>query len=106
MTVERFWKSLVGAMLLVTTTAVAPSYAAARARVYVRVGPPRAVAEVRVAAPGPNYVWVPGFHRWDGGAYVWVPGAWQLPPRPRAGWVPGHWSHDRRGWFFVEGHWR
>jgi hypothetical protein len=93
------------ATLLVTMVGVLPADAAG-ARVYVRVGPPRAVAEVRVARPGPDYVWVSGYHRWDGAAYVWVPGAWQRPPRAHAAWVPGHWRHERRGWYFVEGHWR
>jgi hypothetical protein len=51
-------------------------------------------------------VWIAGYHRWDGRAYVWVPGHWALPPRPRRAWVPAHWEHDRRGWFFVDGHWR
>ena len=49
---------------------------------------------------------VPGYHMWNGGAYVWAPGRWMLPPRARAAWVPARWVRDRRGWYFVEGHWR
>src|SRR5206468_4058280 len=56
---------------------------AADARIYVRVGPPRAIVETRVVAPGPQHVWITGYHRWDGAAYVWVPGRWELPPRGR-----------------------
>jgi YXWGXW repeat-containing protein len=82
----------------------APTWAAAR--VYVRVGPPARVVEVRTAAPGPRYVWVEGYHRWDGRAYAWVPGRWVVPPRARAVWVPARWVHERRGWYFVPGHWR
>ncbi len=55
--------------------------ALADTRVYVRVGPPRAIVETRVVAPGPHHVWIAGCHRWDGAAYVWVPGRWELPPR-------------------------
>lgn len=75
-------------------------------RVYVRVGPPAPVYEVRTVAPGAGYVWVEGYHRWDGRGYVWVPGRWAVPPRSRAVWVPGHWDRDNRGYFWVQGRWR
>ena len=80
--------------------------AAFAAEVYVRIGPPRPLVERRVPAPGPGYVWTPGYHRWDGRAHVWVPGVWVMPPHRRARWAPAHWVHRRQGWFFVEGHWR
>jgi hypothetical protein len=70
--------------------------ATASAQIVVRIGPP----------PGPNYVWVPGFHRYDGRAYVWVPGHYVVPPHRHARWVPGHWAHRRGGYVWVEGHWR
>jgi hypothetical protein len=85
---------------------VAPACATPHGRVYVRIGPPAPVIEARIVAPGPRYVWIPGFYRWGGAVYAWVPGRWELPPRPRAYFVPGHWARDRRGWYFVEGHWR
>ena len=74
--------------------------------VYVKIAPPAAVVETRVAAPGPGYVWVAGFHRWDGKAYAWVPGHWVVPPRPHAAWVPGHWVHSHHGYWWKDGHWR
>lgn len=74
--------------------------------VYVRVRPPLPVPEVRVVAPGPEFVWIPGYHRWDGAAYVWVAGRWDRPPRPRAVWVEGHWRHARGGWYWTEGRWK
>jgi len=77
-----------------------------RGRVYVRVAPPPPVAERINVSPGPGYVWVPGYYVWTGTQYHWHAGAWTRPPRPRAVWVAPHWRHDRRGWFFVEGHWR
>ena len=79
---------------------------AGAADIFVRVAPPRARVERRLAAPGRGYIWTPGFHRWDGRAYVWTPGSWVLPPRARAVWVPSRWVHRRGGWVFVEGHWR
>ena len=74
--------------------------------IFVRIAPPRPIVERRVVAPGPGYVWITGYHRWDGRAYVWVPGRWELPPRPHARWVEHRWVHRRGGYVFVEGHWR
>lgn len=76
------------------------------AEVFVRIGPPRPVVERVVVRPGPGYVWIPGYHRWDGAAYVWAPGRWELPPRPRARWIAHRWVRRRGGWVFVEGRWR
>ena len=79
---------------------------AVNAEVIVRVGPPRAIVETRPLRPGPNFVWIDGYHRWDGNAYVWVPGRWEAPPRPRARWVAHRWVRRHGGWVLVEGHWR
>ena len=57
-------------------------------------------------APGRDYIWVGGYHRWDGGRYVWVPGRWDRPPRPHAHWEAHRWVKRNGGWVFVEGHWR
>lgn len=98
---KRFLAALALAGILV------PSAVSAGARVYVRIGPPAAVVEARVAAPGPHHVWIAGYHRWDGNAYAWVPGRWELPPAHYSAWVAGHWSHHAsNGWYWVEGHWR
>ncbi len=86
---------------------IALAVGSANAQVYVRIGPPPPRREVIVAQPGPNYVWVPGYHRWEGNAYVWVPGTWVVPPQPYYHrWVAGHWRHTWHGWVWVEGHWR
>ena len=77
-----------------------------RAVVYVPSRPPLGMRETIVVSPGPGYVWIPGYHRWDRGNYVWVQGRWDRPPRTHARWVPGRWRHNRHGWFWVEGHWR
>jgi hypothetical protein len=95
-------RAAVVAVLLVTGT----SLAEAGTRVYVRVGPPAAVVEVRRAAPGPRYVWVPGYHRYYRNSYVWTPGAWVIPPRRHTVWVAPRWAHSHRGYYFVAGHWR
>src|SRR5262245_17822314 len=93
------------AAMLFSLSMCAPA-CAAPTRTYVRIGPPAAIVAVRPVAPGPRYVWIDGYHRWNGRAYVWVPGRWAMPPRGHAVWVPGRWHEDRHGWYFVEGHWR
>jgi hypothetical protein len=99
----RRWVAATAAAVCVTASlACAPT----PRRVYVPVGPPAPIHEVRTSAPGPRYVWIAGYHRWNGRSYVWVPGRWALPPAARRVWVPAHWQHDRRGWFFVDGRWR
>ena len=105
----RFLKPLVSAVILTAslTAATACASAAPRGRVYVRVGPPAPIVETRIVAPGRGYVWIPGFHAWDGRAYRWRPGRWERGPRASARWVPARWIHDRRhGWYLVEGRWR
>jgi len=108
MSMRRGVRSTIGALLLAGSLlgTVACATAAPRGRLYVRVGPPAPIVETRIGAPGPGYMWLPGFYRWEGRNYVWVPGRWDRPPRARATWVPAHWARDRRGWYFVEGRWR
>jgi hypothetical protein len=102
---KKLYSVLFGAALLMSVASTA-CLAPASGRVYVRVGPPAPVYEVRAVSPGPGFVWIEGYHRWDGRAYIWTPGRWERPPRPRAAFVPGHWASDRRGYYWVEGHWR
>ena len=96
------------AILALAALSLAPvPPALAGARVYVRMGPPAAIREIRAFAPSPRHVWIAGYHRWDGHRYAWVRGRWDLPTGHSRGWVSGHWAHDRRhGWYWVEGHWK
>ena len=73
---------------------------------YASTPPPPLVVESVTGSPGSGYVWVQGYHTWNGSSYVWVPGRWVLPPHGRRGWAPGHWRHNGRGWYWVDGHWR
>ena len=78
----------------------------ASADVVIRVGPPRAIVERRGPPPGAGYVWVQGYHRWDGERHVWVEGRWDRPPHPHARWEAHRWAKRRGGWVLIEGHWR
>ena len=93
-------------VFLSTLFAFAVGIGSAQAQIVVKIRPPRAKVEHRSARPGRDYVWVPGYHRWDGRAYAWESGRWERPPRPRAVWVAPRWTHRRDGYVFVEGHWR
>jgi len=96
-----FATAALGVILTVTTACAAPS-----GRVYVTAVPPPPIVEVRRAAPGPAYVWVDGYHHWNGRAYVWTPGRWVAKPRSNSKWVKGHWEKSKKGYYYVEGRWR
>jgi len=68
-----------------------------------RVGPPPAVVERPGPPPEREFVWVGGYHRWDGACCVWVPGRWDRPPHPHLHWVAAHYVQHHGGWVFVEG---
>ena len=80
--------------------------AASFAQVVIRIGPPPPVVEQRSAPPERGFVWIDGYHRWEGDHYVWVPGAYAEPPHPHARWVAGHWDHRGGEYVWVAGHWR
>jgi YXWGXW repeat-containing protein len=67
--------------------------------------PPADLVEAVPVAPGPAYVWVPGYWVWNGG-WVWIGGRWVIRPYPHAVWVRGHWGRHGRGYAWTRGHWR
>ena len=93
-------------ILSTTLLGIALAVGSAQAQVFVRIAPPPPRHEVIIERPGPQHVWVAGYHRWDGRQYAWVPGTWVVPPQPYYHrWVPGHWRHAPGGWLWVEGRW-
>ena len=99
-------RGLFAAALLAGLVACVPYPPLGAVFIGARFGPPPAQVEVIGMAPGPGFVWVRGYYRWDGMAYLWMPGRWAQPPYARAVWVPGRWRHHPQGWYWVEGHWR
>jgi hypothetical protein len=68
--------------------------------------PPAPVAEVVVACPGPEFVWLPGYYSYGPGGYFWISGRWALPPRHHSHYFAPHWEHGPRGYIWVGGAWR
>ena len=75
-------------------------------RLYVERRPPPVRYEVLGVAPSRSAVWVGGYWRWERGDYAWVPGRWEVPGAGFRSWSPSRWAYDRRGWYFIDGHWR
>ena len=67
--------------------------------------PPPPLVEVIPAAPSPDYIWIPGHHRWNGRRYVWLGGHYDRRPQRDAHYVRGHWEHRGRVTLWVDGHW-
>ena len=87
-----------------------PALAQISAGIYVQFGPPAPVYQPVPPPPAPNYVWVPGYYRFDDGRYVWVSGRYQRSPYPAALWVHGYGGHHGKGhghgeWYWVPGYW-
>jgi hypothetical protein len=61
--------------------------------------------EAMPPSPGVEYVWVGGYHRWDGHAYIWVHGRYERRPHPAAHWNPAHWEVRGRSHVWIEGRW-
>jgi hypothetical protein len=80
--------------------------AAALAQTVIVVRPPPPIVERPGPVPGPRYVWIPGYQRWNGRSYVWVRGHYVIPPRAGAVWVPPRYAQRPGGYVFVAGHWR
>ena len=78
---------------------------ASQAQVAIRIGPPPPVVEHYGPPPRPGWVWMGGFHSWDGARYVWVPGRYAAPPRPGVRWVPDGY-YRRGGRYYRHGYWR
>ena len=98
--------ALPGVALLTLTLSAGCVVAPPPGAVFVASAPPAAEVEVVGVGPGPESVWIPGYHRWDGQHYVWVSGRWERRPHANATWQPGVWRHHSSGWYWTEGRWK
>jgi hypothetical protein len=106
----RFFRQIVAPLALVASAAIAqgcfgPPYVEGAVGIEVGSGPPGVRTEVRIAAPGDGYYWVPGYYDWNGNDWYWVSGVWQRPPHDHARWVEPRYQHHRGHWQYYRGHW-
>lgn len=67
--------------------------------------PPPLPVYVQPEAPGPNYIWTPGYWSYAPIGYYWVPGAWVAAPYYGALWTPGYWAFYGNRYRFYRGYW-
>ncbi|HET9209701.1 MAG TPA: hypothetical protein VFR03_04850 [Thermoanaerobaculia bacterium] len=109
MNAKRATALAVALTVLVSVLAFAPA-ASAYTRVGVRVyAPLPPIRHERVLVrPGPRYVWVPGYWRWEPYRrhYAWVGGSWALPPYAGAVWVAPRVVYRYHHPYYYGGYWR
>ena len=73
----------------------------------VSVGPPAPLVETPYGvAPGPDYIWTPGFYDYVGGTWVWRHGDWRRRPHPVDRWVAPTWERRGNGYRQRGGGWQ
>ncbi len=87
--------------------AALPVAASAAISVSIDIAPPALPVYVQPPIPAPNYLWTPGYWRWDpiGADYFWVPGTWVAPPAIGLLWTPGYWGWGGGGYAWHGGYW-
>ena len=73
--------------------------------VSVAIAPPAIPVYTQPYAPGPGYLWTPGYWAWDGYGYYWARGVWVLAPRVGYLWTPGYWGYSNGLYVFNDGYW-
>ena len=96
---QRFMVSaLVSAALSLTALGVSAQHNYVKDR-------PHEHAMNRPNRPDAHHVWVGTEWRWNNGRYEESQGHWDVAPHGRRTWVAGHWAKERRGSYWVPGHW-
>ncbi len=73
----------------------------------VAYGPPAPIVEGPYGvAPGPDYVWTPGYYDWVGGSWSWRHGSWRRRPHRVDRWVAPRWERQGQGYRFHQGGWQ
>lgn len=71
----------------------------------VGIAPPALPVYVQPVAPGPGYIWTPGYWAYGPDGYYWVPGTWVVAPYVGALWTPGYWAWGGSGYLWRAGYW-
>lgn len=104
---RKFYLVLLVALVAGLTLAMPPASSAQVAvGISVHVGPPPLRVEaVQPMAPGPGYLWTPGYWAYGPAGYYWVPGAWVVAPQPGLLWTPGYWGWGDGVYVWHRGYW-
>jgi hypothetical protein len=73
--------------------------------IIVTQAPPAVQAEVILARPSPDHVWIAGYWTWRENRYEWMAGHWELPPHSNSVWVAPRWEPENGSYRFYEGYW-
>lgn len=71
----------------------------------IDVAPPPLPIYVQPIAPGPDFIWAPGYWAYDEDGYYWVPGTWVRAPRVGLLWTPGYWGWSDGYYVWHAGYW-
>jgi len=82
-----------------------PLPASAGVFVSISVPPPPLPVYVQPFAPGPDFIWAPGYWAYDYGDYYWVPGTWVRAPAVGLLWTPGYWGWNNGFYVWNAGYW-
>jgi hypothetical protein len=93
------------ALLLASALLLPPAISSAAVFVSVNFAPPPIPVYVQPIAPGPDYMWIPGYWAYGPNGYYWVPGTWVLAPYVGALWTPGYWAWTGAVYTWHPGYW-
>ncbi len=79
--------------------------AAVSVGVAITLAPPPLPDVVQPVAPGPGYIWTPGYWAWGPNGYYWINGAWLVPPAVGLLWTPGWWGWSDGYYRWHKGYW-
>ena len=71
----------------------------------INVAPPPLPVYVQPIAPGPDFIWSPGYWAYDEDGYYWVPGTWVRAPQVGYLWTPGYWGWSDGYYVWHAGYW-
>ncbi len=98
---------VLAAALLGTTALALPAISHAGVFLGISIAPPAIPVYEQPIAPGPDYLWTPGYWQWDASVadYFWVPGTWVAAPQPGFLWTPGYWGFNNGFYAWNAGYW-
>jgi WXXGXW repeat (2 copies) len=100
-----FLAFLIAALLVFAMPSVSTAQVSVGVGISVHIGPPALpVVPVQPIAPGPGYMWTPGYWAYGPDGYYWVPGTWVVAPVGML-WTPGYWGWGGGAYLWHAGYW-